>query len=62
MAGDKVDERGKQPPEGPYAGFKFLEIGLDVPAEHIGDFLRVLSEGPTILGVYIEEDEAKGGG
>ena len=62
LAGNKVDERGKQPPERPYAGFKFLEIGLDVPAEDIGDFLCILSEGPTTLGVNIEEDKAKGGG
>ena len=62
LAGENVDERGEQPAEGPYAGFQFLEIGLDVPAEHVGNFLCVLSEGPTTLGINIEEDEANGDG
>ena len=62
LAGEKVDERGEQPAEGEYAGFQFIEIGLDVPTEHVGDFLCVLSEGPTTLGINIEEDEAKGEG
>lgn len=61
LAGDKVDECGEQPAGGPYAGFQFIEVAFDILVEHVGNFLRVLSEGPASLGIDIEEDEAEGG-
>jgi len=62
LAGECVDEGIEQPAEGPYAGFQFLEVGLDVLLEPIGNFLCTLSQGPAVLWVGIEEDEADEGG
>ena len=38
-----------------------LEVGFDVLLEPVRDFLCAFSEGPTILWINIEEDEADKG-
>jgi hypothetical protein len=61
LAGDEVDQRVAQPAKGPDASLELLEVGLDVPLEHVSDLFCVLPKSPAGLWINIEEDEPERG-